>query len=675
MALFIQFYSLFINLPFNKTYISSNETNTLIKTGFYALTRHPGVLGFIGLNIAVTLICRAQLMLVAAPVFISLDITLVVIQDYYFFPKMFPGYAEYKKETPMLLPNRKSFRVFISNSKPVTKIKEVTKMNTAGELISQRKYEELWQKYCGFVDLKLADFMNIQKRLLMEQIELLNKCELGNHIMKGVKPQTVNEFREKVPITTYTDYAPFLLKRRKNCLPEKPLTWQHTSGRSGEFSKWVPITERCYQEIAAVCTALLIFGTCRGRGDIRIQKHDKLLYVLAPPPYLTGTWARCIEEEMPLQFLPPLDEAEKMSFEERTKKGIQEALIEGIDVIGGIPSILLAVGERFSKGGGSMKIMPLLRQPKMLARLLRGTIKSKIAGRPMLPKDLWSVKGIMAGGSDTSIYRDKIKEMWGKYPLDVYAFTEGATIATQTWDYTTMTFLPNFNFLEFIPEQESIKLNNDPSYKPVTLLLNEVTPNQNYELVITNFHGGAMIRYRVGDMIRIVSMRNDKLDIDIPQMLFYSRADNIIDIAGFTRLTEKTIWQALENSGVPYKDWTARREVKEQPILHIYLELKTTVPNEQDITEDIHRRLVELDADYANLESFLGFKPLEVTILSPGAFQSYTSKQQSAGVDLGKLKPPHVNPSELVLQHLINPEFAETVSQSQKSKREKVASV
>jgi hypothetical protein len=363
-----------------------------------------------------------------------------------------------------------------------------------------------------------------------------------------------------------------------------------------------------------------------------------------------------------------------MSFEERTKKGVQEALTEGIDVIGGIPSILMAVGERFSKGGGSIKIKPLLRQPKMLARLLKGTIKSKIAGRAMLPKDLWRVKGIMAGGSDTGIYRGKIKEMWGKYPLDVYAFTEGSTIATQTWDYTTMTFLPNFNFLEFIPEQESIKLNNDPSYKPVTLLLNEVSPNQNYELLITNFLGGAMIRYRVGDMIRIVSMRNDKLNIDIPQMLFYSRADNIIDIAGFTRLTEKTIWQALENSGVPYKDWTARREVKEQPILHIYLELKSKGLSEQEITDNIHQRLVEMDADYANLESFLGFKPLQVTVLPTGAFQSYTLKQQMNGADLGKLKPPHVNASELALQALINPKSAEAVPQVQKTEREKVAS-
>jgi hypothetical protein len=377
---------------------------------------------------------------------------------------------------------------------------------------------------------------------------------------------------------------------------------------------------------------------------------------------------------MPLQFLPPLDEAEKMSFEERTKKGVQEALTEGIDVIGGIPSILMAVGERFSKGGGSIKIKPLLRQPKMLARLLKGTIKSRIAGRTMLPKDLWSVKGIMAGGSDTGIYRDKIKEMWGKYPLDVYAFTEGSTIATQTWDYTTMTFLPNFNFLEFIPEQESIKLNNDPSYKPTTLLLNEVSPNQNYELLITNFLGGAMIRYRVGDMIRIVSMRNDKLNIDIPQMLFYSRADNIIDIAGFTRLTEKTIWQALENSGVPYKDWTARREVKEQPVLHIYLELKSNELSEQEITNNIHQRLVELDADYANLEAFLGLKPLEVTVLPGGAFQSYTAKQQMNGTDLGKLKPPHVNPSDAILEYLANSQKAPAVKTNVKDRKlEKVS--
>ena len=80
----------------------------------------------------------------------------------------------------------------------------------------------------------------------------------------------------------------------------------------------------------------------------------------------------------------------------------------------------------------------------------------------MLPKDFWSLKGIIGSGVDSWVYKDKIKELWGKNPLDLYSCTEGGVIATQTWDYDGMTFIPNLNFLEFIPEDEQIKLADGP---------------------------------------------------------------------------------------------------------------------------------------------------------------------------------------------------------------------
>jgi len=84
-------------------------------------------------------------------------------------------------------------------------------MATVGELLKQGRYEELWGRCCGFIDLSLEDFMKIQRRLLSEQLELLKRCELGRYIMNGADPYNVEEFREQVPLTTYDDYAPYLL--------------------------------------------------------------------------------------------------------------------------------------------------------------------------------------------------------------------------------------------------------------------------------------------------------------------------------------------------------------------------------------------------------------------------------------------------------------------------------
>jgi len=543
------------------------------------------------------------------------------------------------------------------------------------QLLNEGKYEELWQRCCGFLDLSLEDFMAIQRRLLLEQLELLKTSELGKIIMRGAMPRTVEEFRQQVPLTSYIDYAPYLLKRKRGILPEKPLQWLHTSGRSGEFtSKWIPITNRQYETLGAILLSTLILASCKKRGDIRIEQNDKYLYALAPAPYFSGLIGDRIDDEGIFVSLPPTDMVGKMEFTERIQYGFELALSEGVDIFGGISSVLVSIGERFSQGSGTIDIKPLLRKPRALNRMVRGWVKSKLAHRPMLPRDIWNLKCVVASGTDTTVFKDKIKEMWGQYPLDAYACTEAGMVATQTWDYQGMTFFPDYVFFEFIPEAESFKSKQDPSYQPATLLLDEVKAGENYEIVITNFHGGALMRYRVGDMIKITSLRNEQLNIDIPQMTFYSRVDDLIDIAGFTRLTERIIWQAIENSGINYVDWTARKELQEKPVLRLYLETgdNGSVDTSQ-IATSIHNQLKILDSDYANLEAFTGMTPLEVMLVPKTAFQKYMQKQQAAGADLAHLKIPHINPSDKMVDFLMHgPRRVPTTTKTKTRQRETV---
>jgi len=110
-------YSLFINLPFRKTYIATGVSGRLIRTGLYALVRHPGVHWFILLMLSLILASRSSLLLIAAPIFILLDIVLVIVQDKFFFSRMFDGYDSYRRETPMLVPNRHSINAFINSLK------------------------------------------------------------------------------------------------------------------------------------------------------------------------------------------------------------------------------------------------------------------------------------------------------------------------------------------------------------------------------------------------------------------------------------------------------------------------------------------------------------------------------------------------------------------------------
>lgn len=117
ISLFMLTYSLFINLPFQKTYITTGVGDKLITTGLYALVRHPGVFWFILVLLSLVLISKSSLLLIASAVWILLDIALVVIQDRFFFTKMFDGYESYRQRTPMLLPNRRSISTFINELK------------------------------------------------------------------------------------------------------------------------------------------------------------------------------------------------------------------------------------------------------------------------------------------------------------------------------------------------------------------------------------------------------------------------------------------------------------------------------------------------------------------------------------------------------------------------------
>jgi hypothetical protein len=540
-------------------------------------------------------------------------------------------------------------------------------MPKAIELLREGRNEELWQMCCGFLSLSIADFMDIQKRLLLEQLELLNNCKLGEKIMHGAKPKTVAEFRQMVPLTTYKDYCPELLEKKEDNLPAKPALWVHSSGWSGEYPyKWVPISASYAQELSVVLYGVGMLSCCNGWFDTsRIPSNINLLYSVAPRPYISGTFADVLRMQTPLNYMPTLEESEGLSFEERVRLGFQQAMSQGLDYFFGLSLVLVSVGEKFRQSSQSIDLKPFVVHPKALWRLGKGLLKSRLARRTLLPRDIWTLRGIIGSGVDSWIYKDKIKELWGRYPLDLYSCTEGGVIATQTWDYDGMTFIPNLNFLEFIPEDEQLKWQMDRSYQPRSLLLDEVKAGESYEIVITNFHGGALARYRIGDMVRITSLSDDKLGVRLPQMAFERRVDDFIDFYA-VRLTEKSIWEAIESTGVTYQDWIAYKNPGSQ-IVNIGLELKDCYQgNAEETARLIYNKLVQpdnsrLDAsarqdELADMADF----GIKVDFLPKGTFADYITRRQAEGADLAHLKPPHINPPEKAIS-LLTTAIEETI--------------
>ena len=505
------------------------------------------------------------------------------------------------------------------------------------EKLHQYSKEEIWEEYCGFLTLSSEEFMSIQNRLLLEQIEMWSASGIGQSILKGKHPRTVDEFREMVPLTTYEDYATTLLAKQYSALPEDPVVWVQTTWEGGIHPiKTAPYTKAMLDTFKHNVISCMILSTSRQKGDFDVRVTDHLLYSLAPMPYVTGLLPLLLEDEIDIEFFPSVKDAVKMSFKERNKQGFKLGMKKGLEFSFGLGSVLYYVSQSVASaqaGGMPLKEKLLGTSPKMMWRYLRAKRKCKREHRDLLPKDLFQLKGFMCAGTDNRCYKKDLEEMWGVAPLELFAGTEPTCIGCETWNREGVYFFPDACFYEFIPEEELNRNMANPDYQPRTVLWDEVIPGGVYEIVLTVLKGGAFARYRVGDVFRCAGIGSQAEGNSIPRFQFVDRVPQMIDIAGFTRITEKSIQQAIQLSRLPIAAWTAKKEFTEnhRPYLHIYVELERS----NLINSAISIRILQdqlgiyfryLDQDYEDLKKILGIDPLKITLLKCGTFELYEHK-------------------------------------------------
>ena len=463
------------------------------------------------------------------------------------------------------------------------------------EKLEKYSSKEIWDEYCGFLDLSMEEYMDIQYRLLKEQIACYSRCGLGQKIMHGEIPSSVEEFRRKVPLTTYEDYAEILLNKRTDMLPGEPVVWLETTWESGNRpQKLAPYTREMLDVYTSNILAAMILSTSEERGKFKVHSGDRALYGLAPLPYATGLFPMLIAPEMDIRFMPSLKEAKNLSFSQQSKRGFSMAMKCGMDQFFGMSSVVYTITQNFEKftASGSVSLKKLAGvRPNMLYRILKAKYISARDNRPILPKDLFDLKGFVCVGTDTALFKDELEKAWGKRPMEIHGGTEPSCLATETWCKNGLVFFPDNAFYEFIPKEEMLKNEADPSYVPKTYLMDEITANQEYELVLTMFKGGAFMRYRPGDMYRCLRTSSERDGVMLPQFEYIDRVPSVIDIAGFTRITENSIRTVLEMSGLPAGDWFALKEYDgdKRSFVHFYVEVAPDRPEAGFLNEEIIR--------------------------------------------------------------------------------------
>ena len=511
-------------------------------------------------------------------------------------------------------------------------------MANQGKSVLAEDPEYIWARYCGFLDLSMDQFKEIQEELLMEQMELMATSPLGRRLLRGTLPRSVSEFRRIARLTKYGDYLPDLENGNDEALPEPAYEWAHTTGARAEY-KYVPYTARAFERVVDNLLGCFILAAANRKGEVNIKLGDRVLHNTPPRPFLSGLASFGLRDRFGFRGVVDLDASEDMEFKEKIEKGFLAALGSRLDILVSMTSILVRIGEGFTEGNKRTRINASMLRPMAAWRLVKALFKKKVLRREVLPKDLWPTKAILGWGIDTRSFKDQVAHYWGREPYEFYGYTEGGIVAMQAWNKKGLTLVPYSGFFEFIPEEESIRSWEDPEYTPAAYLLDELELGKRYEIVLTSFYGMPFLRYRVGHLVQVVAANDPETGVQLPQIEFHARCDDRIDLAGFTRMDERTIWQALGRSNLESSDWIVRNEhTGEKPRLHLYAEFKDGTLHEE-AAHLLEEGLRAEDPFYCDLEEMLDIHPLEVTSLSKGTFDRYYEEKLKQGLPLPQRRP------------------------------------
>lgn len=261
----------------------------------------------------------------------------------------------------------------------------------------------------------------------------------------------------------------------------------------------------------------------------------------------------------------------------------------------------------------------------------------------------FELKGFMTQDSSAIVLKDKIKEATGNYPRVTFGSTESLATSLPSVEYPGCYFFDyRVAYPEFIPENKSVSIyDGNIDAPPEVLNLLQVEKGKRYQFVATTFKT-EIHRYVMPDIMECVADGDGVIGIDWPIFKYYSRADKLVVLHNFTRIAEEEILHVLDNAGIAYADFVARRETEgSKDFLTVYIELSNPLP-EAEVYEKIQQELLDFDKDWRDLNDYLEYKPLKLRLLPKGSFRNYLEKRG------GLPKVDRINMRESALELLLS---------------------
>lgn len=263
---------------------------------------------------------------------------------------------------------------------------------------------------------------------------------------------------------------------------------------------------------------------------------------------------------------------------------------------------------------------------------------------PFVPKVWPRVSYIIGVGTGSfKSYSDKIRQDFTGSQVRQYktglSASEGIFSAPFDLDCEDSAFLPDSVFYEFLPLEAG-----DDFSQIVTLA--GVEPGRDYELIVTNLSG--FYRYRMRDAVRVTGYYNK-----LPTMQFLYRIDQTVSLLG-EKTTEVAIRAAAENTakklGFELIDFSMYPDADASPVRYSYFMELGKLPEglkAKEIRYVLEKEISKANPSLADKIKTGKCGPVRLNILESETYMLYRDLMLSKGVASGQLKPVPIITNEL----------------------------
>ena len=496
------------------------------------------------------------------------------------------------------------------------------------------------------------------EKLLFKILKTNEDCELGRkYNFKDIK--TIEEFRKKLPITTFADYEEYVTRmienNEDNVLTSLPLVGYAQSSGSVGKRKFVPLTQpevNIYTKYTVTRMLALANKYHKknkgkklkpGRGIFTCPAFDQYLPNGLPCSNVADVAARQLGFIYPYILTVPFnklfnsEEADSkymnfrlgledpnllymfgiffMNFTDLFKylESNWKTIVDDIET-GTISDLAFASEETKEKLSKILKP-----NPKRAAELRK---EFKEGFNSTIMKRIWPNLSVMCGIGTASFvpFATIARKYTSGIPFDysIYGSSEGLYAAVDETEGKNMLLLVDSCYYEFIPVDDDDSNNNN-----IVFSLNELEIGKEYEIIITNQSG--LYRYKCGDVIKVVGYKNE-----CPYVMFSYRKGQLLNLTG-EKTTEEHMAEVVKEiekkSGCTIGSWSVYTNYDSYPYNYVLLLENNEKKDLREYSEFANEKLKKINPRFMVFYNEKELGDLQIENLIVGTQEEWRKKQ------------------------------------------------